>query len=162
MKVSVFGAINQEKEIMIELDSVMIDEEAFFINYFDGEAYYSRALQFKNSGQRPSLVFNIASVALERYLVALCDLYGEDPRNHNYITLMRSVENFMEVPKDLNRRIKAMDWIFGICSIDEYRHPNPDETDMENVLVLCVEVQKLFSQQRIASLKALMQQELAV
>jgi hypothetical protein len=105
---------------MIEFESKMIDEESFALNYADATGYYHRALQFQANEQRPSLVFNIAAVALERYLVALCDLYGEDPRNHNYITLMRAVETFMHIPKDLNKRIKAMDWIFGICSIDEH------------------------------------------
>jgi HEPN domain-containing protein len=140
---------------MIEFESIMIDEESFAINYADAKSYYHRALQFQAEGYRPSLAFNIASVALERYLVALCDLYGEYPRNHNYITLMRTVETLVEVPKELNKRIKVMDWIFGICSIDEYRHPNPDETDMENALVLCVEVQKLFDQKRMAIIAAL-------
>ena len=140
---------------MIEYESIMIDEESFALNYADAEGYYHRALQFHANEQRPSLVFNIAAVALERYLVALCDLYGEDPRNHNYITLMKTVETLVEVPKELNRRIKAMDWIFGICSIDEYRHPNPDEKDMENVLVLCVEVQKLIDQNRVAAVEEL-------
>jgi hypothetical protein len=140
---------------MIEIGSKMMDEESFALNYADAENYYHRALQFQAIGQRPSLVFNIAAVALERYLVALCDLYGEDPRNHNYITLMRTIETLVEVPKDLNKRIKAMDWIFGICSIDDYRHPNPDEKDMENALVLCVEVQKLFDQSRIAAVREL-------
>jgi len=137
---------------MIEFESKMIDEESFALNYADAEGYYHRALQFQVIKQRPSLVFNIAAVALERYLVALCDLYGEDPRNHNYITLMKTVETVVEVPKELNKRIKAMDWIFGICSIDEYRHPNPDERDMENALVLCVEVQKLIDRERVAAL----------
>jgi len=140
---------------MIEFESKMIDEESFALNYADATGYYHRALQFQANEQRPSLVFNIAAVALERYLVALCDLYGEDPRNHNYITLMRAVETFMDIPKDLNKRIKAMDWIFGICSIDEYRHPNPDEKDMENALVLCVEVQKLFDQKRVTAVNKL-------
>jgi hypothetical protein len=140
---------------MIEFESKMIDEESFTLNYADAENYYNRALQFQAIGQRPSLVFNIAAVALERYLVALCDLYGEDPRNHNYITLMRTVETLVELPKELNKRIKAMDWIFGICSIDDYRHPNPDEADMENALALCVQVQKLFDTNRIAAIKML-------
>ena len=136
---------------MIEYESEIIDEESFAINYTDAKAYHKRALQYVDV-QRPSLVFNIAAVALERYLVALCDLYGAEVRNHNYITLMRAVETVVEVSTDLNRRIKAMDWIFGICSIDEYRHPNPDESDMENVLTLCVEVQKSFDKKRVTAI----------
>ena len=154
-RVSVNEEKIKEENSMIEFESKMIDEESFALNYADAEGYYHRALQFQVIEQRPSLVFNIAAVALERYLVALCDLYGEDPRNHNYITLMKTVETVVEVPKELNRRIKAMDWIFGICSIDEYRHPNPDEKDMENALVLCVEVQKMFDQNRVAALKGI-------
>ncbi len=140
---------------MIEFELKMIDEESFALNYADAEGYYHRALQFQAERQRSSLVFNIAAVALERYLVALCDLYGEDPRNHNDMTLMRIVETLVEVPKELNKRIKAMDWIFGICSIEEYRHPNPDEKDMENALVLCAEAKKLFDQNRVAAIKEL-------
>lgn len=144
---------------MVEFESEFIDEDAFSINLSDAKAYHRRALQYKQNGQRPSLVFNIASVALERYLVALCDLYGAEPRNHNYITLMRDVETVVEVPKELNKRIRAMDWIFGICSIDEYRHPNPDKADMDNVLVLCDEVFKLFDEKRMDAILLLAKQQ---
>ena len=142
---------------MIEIESEIIDEEAFAIDYHDAMAYHKRALQFKSQKVKSSVVFNVAAVALERYLVALCDLYGEEPRNHNYITLMKTVETLVDVPQELNRKIKAMDWIFGICSIDEYRHPNPDEADMENALYLCDEVRNLFDQDRIAQIEELAQ-----
>jgi hypothetical protein len=142
---------------MVKLETEIVDEEAFTVDYHDAKAYYKCALQFKAQGMRPSLAFNTAAIALERYLVAICDLYGEDPRNHNYITLMKTVETVVNVPKELNRRIKAMDWLFGICSIDEYRHPNPDKSDMENVLDLCAEVEKLFDRERIERVKALAQ-----
>lgn len=137
---------------MIEFESQFIDEESLEINLADADAFHKRALAYMKLEQRASLVFNIAAVALERYLVAICNLYGAEPRNHNYITLMHDIEQFVEVPPDVNRKIKAMDWIFGICSIDEYRHPNPDKTDMENVLTLCKEVQNLFDRERMAKI----------
>ncbi len=144
---------------MIEFDSVYIDEEAFETDYADGIAYHQAALLYRKENQRPSLVFNIAAVALERYLVALCDLYGLEPKNHNYITLMLDIEEVLTIPIELTRRIKAMDWIFGICSIDEYRHPNPDINDMNNVLILCDEVFKLFDRERIDALHNIILQE---
>jgi len=144
----------KKEQIMTELDLIVIDEEAFALNYADAKAYHNRALQFMSAGERPSLVFNIASIALERYLVAICDLYGAEPKNHNYSILMKDVEKYVEVPKELKKRIKAMDWIFGICSIDEFRHPNPDESDRDNALYLCVEIEKLFDQKRIETLMA--------
>lgn len=140
---------------MIEFETEIIDEEAFELNFSDAKAFHNTALIYKKHNQRPSLVFNIASVALERYLVAICDLYGAVPHNHNFITLMRDVETLVNVPNDLNKRIKAMDWIFGICSIDDYRHANPDEADMENVLILCDEVFRLFDANRITELRKL-------
>ena len=147
---------------MIEFDLKMIDEEAFETNYSDAKAYYHRAIQFQAEKMRPSLVFNIASVALERYLVALCDLYGEDARNHNYITLMKVVGTLIAIPEDLNRNIKALDWIFGICSIDDFRHTNPGESDMYNVLSLCIKVENLFDRERINALKRAMATQEAV
>ena len=130
----------------------MIDVEAFETDYNDALAYYERAEQFLNGGFRSSLVFNIAAVALERYLVALCDLHGLMPRNHNYICMMLELEQVMEFPKKLVKEIKSLDLIFGICSIDDYRHPNPDPADMDRILVMCKDVQKVFTRPEIVSL----------
>lgn len=81
------------------------DVEAFEENYRDAMAYHRRAEQFLRQKQRLSLVFNVGSVALERYLVALCHLYGVMPLNHNYICLMNAVEMVVNVPKELNKEI---------------------------------------------------------
>ena len=139
---------------MIEQEITDIDFEAFETDYSDANAYYHRALQFLKEGTRFSLVFNIASVALERYLLALCDLYGKEPRNHNYMALMQTVETVIDVPAELSKKIRFLDFIFGICSIDEYRHPDPSEADMDNVLYLCTEVQKLFDTSRITTARS--------
>jgi hypothetical protein len=131
-----------------------IDLEAFEANFRDAQGYYQRALQFQEEEQRSSLIFNVAAVALERYLIALCDLYGKEARNHNYISLVNVVQTLVAIPSDLVKKIKKLDWIFGICSIDDYRHPDPDVFDMENVLYLCDEVQKLFDASRISALRS--------
>jgi len=118
----------------------------------DAQAYYERALEFLHGGFRSSLVFNIAAVALERYLVALCDLHGLMPRNHNYICMMLELEPVMTFPKELIKEIKSLDLIFGICSIEDYRHPNPDKADMDRILKMCKDVQQVFTQPEIALL----------
>jgi hypothetical protein len=138
---------------MKEVDTI-IDFEAFEANFRDAQGYYQRALQFQEEKQRSSLVFNVAAIALERYLIALCDLYGKEARNHNYISLVNVAETLVEIPPELVKKIKSLDWIFGICSIDDYRHPNPDVSDMENVLLLCREVQKLFDPSRISGIRS--------
>jgi hypothetical protein len=131
----------------------IIDSEAFETNYSDAQGYHHRAKQFLREGQRSSLVFNVAAVALERYLVALCDLYGVSPRNHNYAWLIYELQNVMDIPAGLKKEIKSMDLIFGICSIDDYHHPDPDASDAARVLLLCTEVQKLFDQSLVSSVR---------
>lgn len=134
--------------------TIEIDLKAFENNYRDAKEYHQRTEQFVKEGQRPSLTFNIATVALEKYLIALCELYGEMPFNHNYTCLMDSVENVVDLPFDLNRDISSLDDIFGICSIDDYHHRKPNPSDSVRVLSMCSGVEKLFDQSRIASIRA--------
>jgi len=70
------------------------------------------------------------------------------------MALMQTVETVIDVPAELNKKIRFLDFIFGICSIDEYRHPDPSEADMDNVLYLCTEVQKLFDTSRITTARS--------
>jgi hypothetical protein len=127
-------------------------EALFEQDYKDAQAYHRRALQFRNEGQAHSLVFNIASVALERYLVALCELHGMEPMNHNFITLMITVDKFLEVPRCLSKDIKSLDQIFGICFLEDYFHGSPLPADAEKTLHLCDQVKKLFDLQKIDEL----------
>lgn len=130
------------------------DVEAFEENYRDALAYHRRAEQFLRQGQRHSLVFNVGSVALERYLVAMCHLYGEMPLNHNFICLMNAVENVVEFTPELNKEIRSLDFIFGICSLDDYFHGTPEPADSDRVLAMCQAVQRLFDQEKIAAVRA--------
>ncbi|MEZ5333974.1 MAG: HEPN domain-containing protein [Methanolobus sp.] len=125
--------------------------EDFEKEYNDSQAYLRRAKQFLKEGQDHSVVFNVASLALERYLVALCYLYDMEPYNHNYTCLMDTVEMFMEVPEELNREIRSLDEIFDICSLDDYFHGDPEVSDMERILRMCEEVERLFDKKKIQS-----------
>ena len=121
--------------------------------YRDSKAYLRRARLFKTAGQDHSVVFNVASLALERYLVALCYLYDMEPYNHNYTCLMDTVEMFMDVPAELNKEIRSLDEIFDICSLDDYYHGDPEPSDMDRVLSMCDAVEGLFDQEKIASIR---------
>ncbi len=129
-------------------------ESLFEEDYKDAQAYHRRALQFHDKAQAFSLVFNIASVALERYLVAICELYGVEPMNHNFITLMITVDKLIEVPKELSKEIKSLDQIFGICFLENYFHGTPGEADAKRTLRMCGEMKKLFDPQKITSVRS--------
>ncbi|MDT3425786.1 hypothetical protein J2Z22_001305 [Paenibacillus forsythiae] len=130
------------------------DLETFEEKYRDALAYHRRAEQFQRENQRYSLVFNVACVALESYLVAMCYLYDTPPLNHNYICLMNAVETAMDFPKELNKEIRSLDFIFGICSLDDYFHGTPEPEDADRVLSMCVAVRDLFDQEKIAEVRA--------
>jgi HEPN domain-containing protein len=135
----------------------LIDKKSRFDDfekeYRDSKAYLRRAKLFLKQGQDHSVVFNVASLALERYLVALCYLHDMEPFNHNYTCLMDTVEMFMEPPEELNKEIRSLDEIFGICSIDDYFHGEPEVSDMERILGMCEEVEELFDQDKINSFR---------
>ncbi|OAV66203.1 hypothetical protein Barb6_02648 [Bacteroidales bacterium Barb6] len=118
--------------------------QSFKEDYHDAKAYHRRALQYRDAQQPASLVFNVASVSLERYLVALCELHGVEPMSHNFINLAQEVCRLVEIPHELSRDIRSLDHIFGICFLDEYHHGTPEVADMEKVVRLCDEVQGLF------------------
>ncbi|MBP2646295.1 MAG: hypothetical protein H6Q75_1735, partial [Firmicutes bacterium] len=122
----------------------MVDIEAFEEVYRSAKMYHYRAKQFQEEGQCPSVVFNVASVALENYLIALCALYGIEPGNHNYTCLMDTVEEIIDVSTVLNKEIRSLDLLFGICSIENYYHGEPEPDDAGRVLSMCHGVQNLF------------------
>jgi HEPN domain-containing protein len=117
--------------------------EEFEDDWRDAKAYHRRALQFLSEGTRSSLVFNVASVALERYLVAICDMFGAEPWNHNYNQLMNAVEPLIDVDPHLDAEIRSLDQIFGICSIESYHHGVPEPEDAGRVLRMCDQVSLL-------------------
>jgi len=127
--------------------------EMFEKDFKDAQAFHHRAEQFQQQGQY-SLVFNIGSIALERYLVALCGLYGVSPENHNYDCLMDTVEALIDFPPILNQEIRSLDLLFGICSLDEYHHELPEPSDADRVMAMCAALGKLFDAQRISDMKA--------
>ncbi|MFA0821280.1 MAG: hypothetical protein ACC612_00110 [Methanomethylovorans sp.] len=127
--------------------------DEFEKEYMDSKAYLRRAKLFRDKGMAHSDVFNVASLALERYLVALCYLYDVEPFNHNYNCLMDSVEKLIVVPVELNDEIRSLDKIFDICSLDEYYHGEPEVSDMERIIAMCDAVEGLFDQEKIERIR---------
>jgi hypothetical protein len=118
-------------------------------DYSDAKAYHRRALQFLDAKYVSSLVFNVASVALERYLVAICEWHGMEPVSHNFIGLMKEVDKLMDIPHEISRDVRSIDRIFGICALDEYYHGIPQDSDRDKVLRLCDEMYELFEKKLI-------------
>lgn len=122
------------------------DTKRYIRNFRDARGYHLRAIQFAEAQQRPSLIFNVASIAIECYLIALCAYYKVMPTNHNYINLMEDAERVVTFPAELSASIRSLDEIFGICSLENYHHGNPGAEDAARVLVMCEQLLQLFDQ----------------
>ncbi|WP_019177662.1 HEPN domain-containing protein [Methanomassiliicoccus luminyensis] len=128
---------------------------AFEEDLRDGNAFFRRAEEFTRDGYGHSLIFNVAAIALERYLVGLCHLHGIDPDNHNFICLMDAVETMVNIPPKLDGQIRWLDEsIFGICSLDNYYHGAPEKRDADMIMSLCRQVRDMFVPEEIAARRA--------
>jgi hypothetical protein len=107
-------------------------------------SYHRRALQFANSGWGASLVFNVGSIGLETYLVALCYRLGIEPENHNFSSLTGTLVPYDILTPSLESELESLDEIFGICSIDNYHHGEPTAVDASKVLRLLDALSDLF------------------
>jgi len=122
------------------------DRETFERRGRDAAGYHRSALGFARMGDRHSLAFNVGSVALESYLVSLCAFHSAMPFNHNFNCLMDAAEEVVEFPSNLAREIRALDEIFGICSLDNYHHGTPEPDDATRILSLLERTSILYSE----------------
>jgi hypothetical protein len=131
--------LNNEQKSELHLEYESCHREA--------KGYHARAVRFQNGKEAfRGMVFNVASMALENYLTALCCLHYIRPLNHNYNCLVDAVESVMDFPKELGEDLRSLDEIFDICSVDEYHHGTPKPEDAQRVLKMCEQVSKLFDE----------------
>ncbi|HEY0211561.1 hypothetical protein [Acerihabitans sp.] len=121
------------------------DRQKFIRLSHDAKGYHRRAVLFAEQSQSPGLIFNVASIAVECYLIALCAWYGSMPYNHNYGSLMDSAEEVIPFAPELSRQIRALDEIFGICSLDNYHHGTPTLEDTLGIIAICRELSALLA-----------------
>lgn len=119
------------------------DAQRFARNLDEATGYHRRACLFERDGMRASLVFNVAAIAVECYMIALCAHFKTMPLNHSFGCLVAEAEGLMAFPAPLATRIRSLDTIFGICSLDDYHHGTPEAADARDVLDLCACLQGL-------------------
>ncbi|MFT4174634.1 MAG: hypothetical protein QM639_18855 [Rhodocyclaceae bacterium] len=113
------------------------DAARFARSLAEARGYHARASQFTHDGQRPSLVFNVAAMAVEGYMVALCAYHRQMPAHHSYTHMAREAADLMTLDAALVADVAALDRIFGLCSVDHYHHGDPDAADAAHALSVC-------------------------
>lgn len=121
----------------------------------DARGYHQRAARFATDGERASLVFNIAAVAIEAYLIALCARHAILPFNHDYGSLVTAAEEAVEFAPELKEAILSLDEIFGICSLEHYHHGTPIQIDADRTLTICNALSRMFEQPHTADAQPL-------
>lgn len=104
----------------------------------NGEKYF-RAACPKGSPSRfnPELRYNLLSMSLEGYVMAVCGYLGCLPYNHTYTDLMEALDRVAPLDPELKERILRHESIQEICSIEAYHRSCPDQkalTDLEQAV----------------------------
>jgi len=60
-----------------------------------------------------------------------------EPVSHTFTHLIDDVECLVDVEPDVSTAVRSLDTIFGICSLDDYHHLEPDASDAERTLWMC-------------------------
>jgi hypothetical protein len=58
---------------------------------------------------------------------------------------MSAVETVMDFPTVLNQNIRALDDVFGLCSLEVNPHGDPKAADAIRILVLCGKVREILA-----------------
>lgn len=71
--------------------------------------------------------YNLLSMSLEGYIMAILDFHSSLPDNHTYTDLMTGLESVVQIDENLKSRILSYENIQSICSLDKYHRSEPTE-----------------------------------
>jgi hypothetical protein len=97
----------------------------------NGDQYLNAATP-KNKTSRfgTDIRYNLLSMSLEGYIMAILDYHGDLPENHTYTDLVLALERVVPIDDALKKRILAYENLQSICSIDKYSRKNPTEMEL--------------------------------
>ena len=95
-----------------------------------GDQYLNAASPKKTTNVfNTEILYNMLSMSLESYIMAILDFHKTLPDNHTYTDLMCALDRVMTIDTGLKEKILKYENIQSICSIDKYerRAPNQEE-----------------------------------
>ena len=100
----------------------------------NGDQYLNAATpKTKASRFGTNIRYNLLSMALEGYVMAIVDYHGDLPENHTYTDLMAALEKVAPIEDALKKRILAHENLQSICSIDKYSRRDPTEAELSEL-----------------------------
>ena len=105
----------------------------------NGDQYLKAATpKGKRSVFGADIRYNLLSMSLEGYIMAITDFHHNLPDNHTYTDLIDGLERVIPLDKSLKLRLLQYENIQSICSIEKYHRTSPTEdelTDLKNAIV---------------------------
>jgi len=99
-----------------------------------GDQYLAAATpKYSKSRFGTDIRYNLLSMSLEGYIMAILDYDKNLPFNHTYTDLIFALESVMPLDKTLKARILRYENIQSICSIEKYHRSNPSESDLKDL-----------------------------
>ena len=90
--------------------------------------------------------YNLLSMSLEGYIMAILDFHNDLPLNHTFYDLVTALETIMPLDETLKKRILRYENIQSICSIEKYHRSDPTEEELDDLKGAIVEISKMAHQ----------------
>lgn len=87
--------------------------------------------------------YNLLSMSLEGYIMAILDFHQNMPSNHTYSDLIYGLEEVMPIDAALKTRILKYENIQSICSLEKYHRSEPTDEDLIDLFGAIQEISKM-------------------
>lgn len=100
----------------------------------EGDQYLGAATpKGMNSRFGAKIRYNLLSMSMEKYIMAMLDFHKTMPENHTYTDLFDALDTVMKVDDGLKTRILKYENIQSICSIEKYHTTAPTEEELSEL-----------------------------
>ena len=79
------------------------------------------------------ILYNLLSMSLESYIMAILDYKKSLPDNHTYTDLVNGLERVMPLDPELKHKILKYESIQSICSVDKFSIRLPEEEEIKEL-----------------------------
>lgn len=109
-----------------------------------GEQYLKAATPKKTKSRfGTDIRYNLLSMSLEAYVMAILDYHHKLPDNHTFSDLIFALEDVMPIDEGLKKRILKYENIQSICSIEKYFRDDPTEEDITDLNGAVIELSEI-------------------
>ncbi len=94
----------------------------------------------------PTIRYNLLSMSLESYVMAILDFHDNLPDNHTFTDLMDGLERVMPVDAGLRERILKYENIQSICSLEKFHIKDPTNEELVELREAIAEIGEIAHQ----------------